>query len=357
MKGIIYKATNTFNGKVYIGQTVASLAKRKGQHMRDARLDEPNLFHTALYNFPNAFIWEVLETFTGDKEFVFHALNVAEEYHILKHNSTNPDYGYNSTSGGYSSNKFAERIKRAMSARTTEVRPVLLYDKSGSFIRRFESMAEATRETGIRRKTILSYCTMDKVVIAPNCRTKYIWRYATGNYNPPKLDLIDLRPKKVKRTIWKYNPDGSKYPLQIIESENRHNRKKMEHRIIQYSLDGEFIKVWDNAHQAAESGAETGAIIRKALFGQPIKRIPNYQWRHYSDNYPQHIGRYNAMNTQSNERRDDTIEEVAWDGEIIATYKDTAEAAEKSGYSLSYICNVLAGRIRHPKRKFRRKIA
>lgn len=131
----------------------------------------------------------------------------------------------------------------------------------------------------------------------------------------------------------------------------------MEHRIIQYSLDGEFIKVWNNTHQAAESGAETEAIIRKALFGKPIKRIPNYQWRHYSDNYPKHIGRYNAMNTQSNERQDDTIEEVAWDGEIIATYKDTAEAAEKSGYSISYICNVLAGRIRHPKRKFRRKIA
>ena len=130
----------------------------------------------------------------------------------------------------------------------------------------------------------------------------------------------------------------------------------MEHRIIQYTLDGEFVKVWDNAHQAAESGADSAAIIRKSLFGNEIKKTPNYQWRNYHDGFPKNIGRYNPGRAAQTERQEDTIEEVAWDGTIIATYKDTAEAAEKSGFSQSYICNVLAGRIRHPKRKFRRKM-
>lgn len=358
MKGIIYKATNTFNGKVYIGQTVAGLPKRRQQHIRDARLDESNLFHTALYNFPGAFTWEVIETFTGEKEFVLHALNVSEEYHILKHNSTNPDCGYNSTFGGYSSDKFTKRVRTAMSARTAEVRPILQYDKNGEFIRRFESMTEAARETGIHRKTILSYCTMDKVVLAPNCRTKYIWRFASGNYDSPKLNLIDLRPQKVRKTIWRYNPDGSKYPMQIIESEKRHKYKKMEHRIIQYSLDGEFIKVWDNTHQAAESGADTEGLIRNCLMGKRKSAKLNYQWVFYTPDYRQNIGRMDRIGKTKKadkSRTDERIEEVAWDGTVIATYKDTTEAAQKSGHSQSYICNVIAGRIRHPKHKFRRE--
>lgn len=354
MKGIIYKATNTYNGKVYIGQTVAGLSKRKAQHYRDAKADERNAFHLALYQYPQGFTWEILDEFSGSKEQVIHALNVAEEYHIIKYGSLDPDRGYNATMGGYSSDKFAERVKQAASARYGEIRPVLQYDKDGNLCRRFESVTEAQKETGIDRKTILSYCMMEKVVIAPNCRTKYIWRFAAGNYAPSKIEIIDLRPQKKRVIRWKYNTDGSKYPVSVVEV-NRSN-KKMEHRVIQYTLDGEFVKVWDNAHQAAESGADSAAIIRKSLFGNEIKKTPNYQWRNYHDGFPKNIGRYNPGKAAQTERQEDTIEEVAWDGTIIATYKDTAEAAEKSGYSQSYICNVLAGRIRHPKRKFRRKM-
>ena len=138
----------------------------------------------------------------------------------------------------------------------------------------------------------------------------------------------------------------------------------MEHRVIQYTIGGEFVKVWDNAHQAADSGADGAAIIRKQIFGKEIRKKPNYQWRFYSQDYPKRIAPYSGVadttkkderQTELFERVDDTIEEVSYDGRVIATYKDTADAAEKSGFSQSYICNVLAGRIRHPKRRFRRK--
>lgn len=138
-------------------------------------------------------------------------------------------------------------------------------------------------------------------------------------------------------------------------------RTKMEHRIIQYTLDGEFVKVWDNAHQAAESGAETASTIRKQTFGQETKKTPNFQWRFYSQDYPQRIAPFGARETKAKKperktspRMPDTIEELDWTGEVVATYRDTADAAEKAGVSQSYICNILAGRIRHPKRRFRR---
>ena len=133
----------------------------------------------------------------------------------------------------------------------------------------------------------------------------------------------------------------------------------MEHRIIQYTLDGEFVKVWDNAHQAAESGADTAGLIRKCLTGNGKSPKLKYQWVFYTPDYAQNIGpmmdrKHDSGRECHLNRKDDTIEEVDKSGKVVAIYRDTAEAAEKSGFSQSYICNVLAGRIYHPKRKFRR---
>lgn len=42
---IIYKATNKFNGKIYIGQTINSLEYRSNQHKRDAnRVNKKNYY-------------------------------------------------------------------------------------------------------------------------------------------------------------------------------------------------------------------------------------------------------------------------------------------------------------------------
>ena len=131
----------------------------------------------------------------------------------------------------------------------------------------------------------------------------------------------------------------------------------MEHRIIQYTLDGEFVRVWDNTHQAAESGADTEGLIRNCLMGKRKSAKLNYQWVFYTPDYKRNIGRMERTGETKKadkSRADERIEEVDKSGNVVAVYKDTADAAEKSGYSQSYICNVLAGRIHYPKRKFRR---
>lgn len=53
---IVYKATNTLNGKVYIGQTIQTLDKRANQHYRDMRSIKKNTpFQDAIqkYGFGN----------------------------------------------------------------------------------------------------------------------------------------------------------------------------------------------------------------------------------------------------------------------------------------------------------------
>ncbi|MBT2690643.1 helix-turn-helix domain-containing protein [Bacillus sp. ISL-47] len=91
---IIYKATNTVNGKVYIGLTSKSLTRRVWEHRSKMNSGGYFHFHHALrkYGF-EAFTWDVIDSaiFYGD-------LKEKEKYWIAFYDSFNN--GYNSTLGG-----------------------------------------------------------------------------------------------------------------------------------------------------------------------------------------------------------------------------------------------------------------
>lgn len=105
-KGIIYKATNIKNGKVYIGQTYSTnkykckssevlLSSRKKKHYTKSETDTTNNhFLNALKAYDkDDFEWESLICCYSLKE-----LNYYESYYIELYDSFNT--GYNSTTGG-----------------------------------------------------------------------------------------------------------------------------------------------------------------------------------------------------------------------------------------------------------------
>lgn len=476
MKGIIYKATNTLNGKVYIGQTVSSLAHRRGEHQRDAAADSANIFHTALYQYPGLFDWEVIDTFSGSREEVIHALNVAEEYHILKCNSTDERFGYNATAGGYSSDKFAEHIKRRAKAldgqsrvvlqydadgnfvqefesinavcaflgkpkmhgkvlfgglhygyqwreKTSSYYPrkiepynpimgakatkILAYDKEGNFAGRFTSVTDAEKATGIRAEFILesSRGKHPQDVDARRKRTDFFFFRDAENYpkkinvlrttkQEPETENVKVNPaiavlaydpksgafvaeyasmseahtksgasaSTIRRSaqlpepvrvespkqkyIWRRKEGEIKASIEIIPYEVKTTeRKKMEHRIIQYSLEGELIKVWENAHAASEAVGENYSSIYKQLAGRTPTKNSKFIWRHYSEGYPERI---TPSQNNNGDRENETIFQLNRTGDVVAKYADRKEAAGKTGVSISHVCNILAGRVRHP---------
>jgi predicted transcriptional regulator len=97
--GIIYKATNIENGKVYIGQTVKSLNERKYNHFKTARSNTTHKhFASALKKWGNDnFIWEEIDHADTKGE-----LDEKEVDWIWFHNSTNRNHGYNKSVGGHS---------------------------------------------------------------------------------------------------------------------------------------------------------------------------------------------------------------------------------------------------------------
>ena len=105
--GIIYRATNKVNGKVYIGQTTKSLELRVIWHNKTG-----HYFHNAIkkYRIEN-FTWEIIEHCDSREE-----LNEMEFHYIKQYNSFGKN-GYNLTYGGDGcvGHRFSEKEKKSIS--------------------------------------------------------------------------------------------------------------------------------------------------------------------------------------------------------------------------------------------------
>ena len=96
--GVIYKATNIKNGKMYVGQTV-NFNRRKNDHLNYARKGVEQAFYRAIRKYgEESFVWEIIDHAISEDE-----LNQKEVYWIdkLKSYTKSPDsHGYNMTKGG-----------------------------------------------------------------------------------------------------------------------------------------------------------------------------------------------------------------------------------------------------------------
>lgn len=94
--GIIYKVINRVNGKLYIGQTVKSLAKRKSGHLYLAKKDDTHsIFLRALNKYgKDAFIWlKICDCYSREE------LDYYENYYIDFFDANVLDKGYNLIKG------------------------------------------------------------------------------------------------------------------------------------------------------------------------------------------------------------------------------------------------------------------
>jgi group I intron endonuclease len=91
---IIYKITNTLNGKVYIGKTTKSLNERKKTHLKRFRSGEKTHLYSAFKKYgKDVFLWEELISCTD-----IGVLDELEISFIKKYDSFKN--GYNMTAGG-----------------------------------------------------------------------------------------------------------------------------------------------------------------------------------------------------------------------------------------------------------------
>jgi len=110
---LIYKITNTINGKIYIGQTSKSVEQRWREHCLDASRKGParSAIHAAIRKYgPDKFsIQEVTSCATQEE------LNLAEVHYIKELQANWAYFGYNLAEGGYRPGH-SEATRKRMSA-------------------------------------------------------------------------------------------------------------------------------------------------------------------------------------------------------------------------------------------------
>lgn len=116
MNGIIYKATNRNNGKIYVGQTIKSLEHRKQAHKSKAKTEKTTYFWRALtkYGF-DAFDWDIVCDIEAPTDILLiEYLNITEQIWIAELNTINHNKGYNLTEGGLNG-KLSDETKKKLS--------------------------------------------------------------------------------------------------------------------------------------------------------------------------------------------------------------------------------------------------
>ena len=133
--GIIYKAENVVNHKVYIGQSRDFLSHRKCKHFSSAFNHHSELyFHRALRKYgKESFVWEVIDHGDTPEE-----LDELERKYITFYNSNNSEFGYNLTRGGLDS--LPDNNKAVICLETQE---------------RYTSMKEALQKIGVCHEFLL----------------------------------------------------------------------------------------------------------------------------------------------------------------------------------------------------------
>ena len=293
----IYKITNLVNGKVYIGQS-QDIYKRWYEHKKESRKNRKDIAlycAFAKYGIGN-FSFEIIE------ECPLEVLDEKEMLYIKKYNSyvdwenTN---GYNMTIGGalchthvgnddqgvrvyqYDKNgnfvaeyrnmnkaaksvglksatsiyqaikgkflasgyqwrkEYSEKIQKYV--RNKNTLRVLQYDKDGNFIKIYNSIEDASKESNCSRSLI-------ELCVEGHCKTGkgFIWKYYKDNY------LKNIETKEYKNSV--------------------------TNSIEQYTLDGELVEVYESSADAERKTGFSQSCIANCARGNQ-KTSFGYVWK------------------------------------------------------------------------------
>ena len=232
MKGIIYKATNIYDGKIYVGQTTQSLERRAAQHRSMANRGIQDPFHNAIRQFGwEAFRWEILETIEreipstlqGAEHYIMRPLLLeAENRYITELQSSIPSWGYNTNGGIPPSQRTPDQLQNQ---RTT----VTVYHlHRGRRYKTYPTLQAARNEIGVGplHNKVLDYNPDGITFQCPRCTTCVAVRFPEGIKPPLNIKIIPIRPEtKAQKQKRRFHQS----PFMLKKEEER--RKRLEQKL------------------------------------------------------------------------------------------------------------------------------
>jgi group I intron endonuclease len=196
---IIYKITNTVNGKIYIGQTKCSLEKRIGEYKsssKNEKVYQRILQAIKKYGFEK-FIFEILEECAIDK------LNEREIFWINFFDCTNITKGYNVSLGGKNVWLVPEIVKKIMDKRKNYHHSIETIEKISNSLLNHSVLEETRRKQSESRMGVepwnkgtkgimkINSGTFRKGMIAPNSgRKRIVDEFGKVKYIKYKEEII-----------------------------------------------------------------------------------------------------------------------------------------------------------------------
>lgn len=366
----VYKHTTPSN-KVYIGITSQTISKR-WQNGRGYITNE--YFYRAIKKYG----WENIK-----HEILFNNLDKDDACKkeielIAKYNSTDYHYGYNCSTGGNLGN----------------VKSVDQYTVDGKFIKTFPSIAEAETEYNIDN---ISACCKGKILSSGG----FVWRYKGEEYDKYfkkpirinmganinnklmqyinnedylkpiiqyskkgefiqryenvydsrlltiskgralKMQILKCCNKMIKTSfgyIWRF--DGDDLDLSNTKIIKPSRRK----RIVQYDINGNYIKTWDSILEAQKyyhSQSIASVIIGDRRFAA------GYVWRYEGDSFDKYSLQKKKMNIR---RKYDDMPVYQYDlnGKLIHIY-DTVYDIDKNKFNHGNVIKCLLGEMHYSK--------
>jgi GIY-YIG catalytic domain/NUMOD1 domain len=242
----------------YVGYTTTSLKKRLTSHLCDARRHPNRRICKKISQLKASnvkIIIKELEIFNySDKKEVIVIVNKREPFWINYFRKK--DYIlYNTGKGGNVAN-IAEAVT------SSQTKPVNVYDLEGNFINYFKSISEANRKLFTNRERtgdIVCVCKGKKFSILG-----YVFRYKGESF------------KKYKK---KPNTKTSEGKKRISESQKGANNS-MAVKILQYDIEGNFLKQWDCRKHAEEYYNISVLTIKDDTISA------GYRWRYWVEEFP-----------------------------------------------------------------------
>jgi len=236
----IYLVTNCHGdpNKVYIGKTKNSRENKHkktfGEYITYDYIDEVNSW--------NHKDWKPLETFwiRQFKNFGFEVLNE------------------NEGGGGPSSFSYESILKLSISSIGKGVKPILQYDIKGNFIKEWPSLTEVENILGIKIRDI-SNCIKGN----QNTSGGFVWRFK-NNPLEENFSYIKYKNTKIKKDK----------PVYVDKKSNRRSIK-----VIQFDLDGSYIKEWDNMKSASLFFNKNSPISISNCCNNKAKQAYGFIWK------------------------------------------------------------------------------
>lgn len=284
------------------------------------------------------------------------ALSILEIKYIRELNSLQPN-GYNIQNGGEILEIPTEYIATPSGYKCKKYRtkPVLAYNIDGSFYKEFDNIEQCAYLMGCSPELVDSCLDKRKSLLGE----KYMLRRKKYNIVPERI--LPFKPIVIEKTVKK-----------IIYDENIIIRDKIVHRngipVLQYSLDGDFVKRHESKISAAEymgvSCIGNGKVIKGFFFieqkGQDIeqkispieilKKKPKYNIDAKKDiDINEYIELSSNTHEWSNLINDFKVAQYNLDGVLIDIFDSIKHASKETGVPYPGIWACVFGRTKKSK--------